>query len=210
MSSTLETAGNQRAATNSEANPSSNLPYVKSITAELNAGVSDAVIATCTAHLVERGDDRSYFEQRMKAAADATTELATDLFTSHGRLLAEHRSPTAAPYGTVDWGEALDSDDVLVFEHIKVAKAHRRKGVAKNLVGGIFDRAASDGVQLSVFVAPGALESEYGDYTGEERKRVIAEQLDICVQFWHSLGFRRVAQTNWLALKVTPGGVEAE
>ncbi|CAH0051263.1 unnamed protein product [Clonostachys solani] len=206
MPSAVQTPGNQAATNNGGANPPSNLPYVKTLSAELKTTIDDSVIATCTAHLVERGDDPSRFQERMTAAAEEPAELAKDLFTPHGRLLPEHRTPQTAMNGVVDWGDALDTNDVLVFEHIKVAKAFRRKGLGKDLVQEILDKVASDGKPFSVFVAPGALESEYGEYTGEKRKEVIKEQVDICVQFWCNLGFRRVKMTNWLALKFMPCG----
>ncbi|CAH0023305.1 unnamed protein product [Clonostachys rhizophaga] len=199
MPSAVETPGSQNATPNGEAD----LQYVKTFNANMEAAPDNACIATCTAHLVERGDDRSRFHERMKAASEETGELAEDLFTPDGRLLPEHRVPQITLNGILDWNETLDSDDVLTFTHVKIARAYRRKGLGKDLVQGILHEA-SEGKRLSAFVAPGALESEYKDLEGEERARVIKEQVDICVQFWYSLGFRRVNKTNWMARKVRP------
>jgi|UniRef100_A0A8H7TQF1 GNAT superfamily N-acetyltransferase len=200
MPSTVETPGNQNATPNGEAN----LQYVKTFNASMEAAPDGACIATCTAHLVERGDDPSRFHERMKAASEETGELAEDLFTPDGRLLPEHRVRQITRNGILDWIDPpLDSDDVLTFTHIKIARAYRRKGLGKDLVQGILHEA-SEGKRLSAFVAPGALESEYKDLKGEERARVIKEQVNICVDFWYSLGFRRVNKTNWMARKVRP------
>ncbi|CAG9981855.1 unnamed protein product [Clonostachys byssicola] len=200
MPSTVQTPGNQKSTP--KANP--NLHFVKTFNGKLEVAPDNVCIATCTAHLVDRGDNPSRFRNRMMAASDETGELAEEIFTPNGRLLPEHRGPQPTLNGVMDWSEAFDIDNVLTFTHIKIAKAYRRKGLGRDLVEGILHEATSGGKRLSAFVAPGALESEYKHLEGEERERVIKEQVDICVQFWYSLGFRRVKRTNWLALKVQP------
>jgi predicted GNAT family acetyltransferase len=177
---------------------------------ELTATVKDGedVVATCTAHLLERRETPA-FQSVMDASSDELGELARDLFTVEGRLLPRYRSLSASSAKDEDsaqgsqgvWGGALDSNDILLFGHVKVDSAHRRRGMAQSLVASVKKKAARISSDFAAFVAPGAVESEYRGLEGEDRQRAIARQVDVAVQFWHAQGFRRVGDTNWLALK---------
>ncbi|CAH0024847.1 unnamed protein product [Clonostachys rhizophaga] len=157
------------------------------------------VIFTCTAHFVEPDKNSSYFYERMNVVPSETAQLASDLFDSGGCLRPEYRSRGTCQDVT-SWDNELDSGDIFVFERFKVDKPLQRKGSAKSLCDNLIGQAIKESQHFSAIVAPGALESEYRDYAGQEKEKVVKEQVSIAVQFELAQGFRRDRGSNWLAL----------
>ncbi|KAK7211175.1 hypothetical protein V2G26_018353 [Clonostachys chloroleuca] len=140
------------------------------------------VISTYTAHFVELDKKSSYFYERMNVVVSEIAELVSDLLDSGWCLCPEYRSRGTSQDAT-SWDKELDSGDIFVFEYVKVDKPLQRKGLANNLFDNLIGQAMKESQYFSAFVVPSTLESEYRDHIGQEKEKVVEEQVSIAVQF---------------------------
>ncbi|KAG8161066.1 hypothetical protein KVR01_009330 [Diaporthe batatas] len=160
-------------------------------------------IGSCTAKLIRRRRICDSFWTEMDEPTRETHDLAFDLFDRYGRLNPEFYEHEVNK-GTGVWGKELDRGDLLLFEEISVDAAHRRRGIGAKLVNAILERTrkkVSDKVGFFALIRPGFLWAELRHLQegSAEMKEAQHAAMEGALAFWHSLGFRRVGTSSWLA-----------
>ncbi|KAM5345672.1 hypothetical protein ACJ41O_011533 [Fusarium nematophilum] len=150
--------------------------------------------ASCEANLIRRSQIRDDFWDNMEKPTKATSELAFQLFDRYGRLEREFYEHTVKK-GTGVWASELDRGDLLLLEHIRVHPERRRQKVATRLINAIIKRTRTKSRHFFAVAQPGHLSDDLHSIDESERKPA----LEASVQFFRSLGFRRVGTSDWFA-----------
>ncbi|PSR84017.1 hypothetical protein BD289DRAFT_482998 [Coniella lustricola] len=151
-------------------------------------------LAVCSAKLIRRDHIKAGFWEEMEEPTQETSQLAFELFDRYGRLkpkFYEHEFKR----GTGVWGSELDDGDILLIEVLCVAPEKRRTGLGTEIVQKILEKVRPKTRRFIALVSPGFLSSEVPEGDDDEKQHQIAASL----QFWRSLGFRRVGTSSWFA-----------
>lgn len=164
-------------------------------------------IGSCNAKLIRRSMMRESFWVEMEDPTQETHDLAFDLFDRYGRLnrvFYDH----VVNKGSGVWGNELDHGDLLLFEELKVGSAYRRRGIGTKLVNAILEKTrkkVSKQVGFFALARPGSLWSEMPRDNAAAEREAHQDAMKAALGFWHSMGFRRVGTSPWLAWTDSPG-----
>jgi GNAT superfamily N-acetyltransferase len=164
-------------------------------------------VGGCDAKLLKRDGFGENFWRRMGDLSEVKADLAFDLFDRYGRLNPEFYD-NGVNRGTGVWGRDLELDEgyILLFDRIHVDSDHRRKGIGRELVSAILKKA-KDRVMVNydffAIARPGILQSDIPPLKEDspESRQAQRDAAKVALAFWHSMGFRRVGTSEWLAWK---------
>lgn len=145
---------------------------------------------------------RSCFWDELDQHTEETSKLAFTRFDRYGRLLEEFKTP-AFKKGSGIWGDEVDFGDILLIEKFCVNPAYRYQGLGYRLVKAMIEKARTKCETFFAIVqatAFNALVDDECSVTGEKKRVVYSRHEQAAQQFWRSLGFRRVGNTDWFIL----------
>ena len=148
-------------------------------------------IGSLDAKFIGRSWIRNSFWDHMNEPSEGTCALALELFDRYGRLRKDFYKHDVRK-GSGVWGPELDDEEIVLFESLQIDKDARRKKVGTRVVTEILQACGWRGCYA--FVMPGYLRRECPPHglNEEEEEAFRNNMADIAIQFWRSLGFRRV------------------
>lgn len=164
-------------------------------------------IGHCNAKLIRRDMMRESFWLEMEETTQETHALASDLFDRYGRLQPELYDHEIIK-GSGVWGKELDHGDLLLFDEVKVDAAYRGRGIGTNLVNAILEKTkktVSERMGFFALASPGFLRGDIPRDDPTATTEAKQDAMKTALRFWHSMGFRRVGTSAWLAWTDSPG-----
>ncbi|KAK5998616.1 hypothetical protein PT974_00997 [Cladobotryum mycophilum] len=149
----------------------------------------------CNSSLIRRSEMSRKFHQKIFCRSGAATKFGGQLFDRYGRLRDEFKHHPIQR-GSGIWGDELDRGDILAIDKIIVLIPWRRQGIGRAIVRALLDGVRSEtSAPFFAIVSPDT--SEYTSTHNIPPEKY--EAYVIALQFWRSLGFRRVGNTRFFA-----------
>ncbi|KAF1960977.1 hypothetical protein CC80DRAFT_501221 [Byssothecium circinans] len=157
----------------------------------------------CKAQLFKREEIPGDFYTSMEEPSHELSQLAFHLFDRYGHLKKDYREHDVKK-GSGVWGRELDKGVILFFDDLRIVKEERRQGLARQLVLQMLAEARKTNPCFFAITAPGWINSEVnmesGGMSTKEKMELQDWHMDIAVQFWRSVGFRRIGSSSFFAL----------
>jgi hypothetical protein len=163
------------------------------------------VVGESLGFVILRGKIRHQFHASMEPPSEDTMELALTLFDRYGNLKNEIIDHPVRK-GSGVWKEELNNGNMVLIESVRVDQKWRRKGIGKQLVLKLLENAMATKPNIEfAFALSAVLNDRTNDESGQkstkqQKQDLHQSRLASLTQFFHSLQFRRVGVTEWLAL----------
>ena len=186
-----------------QADPEEALPWLSTLIG-VARNSSGAITGKCVAQLVDRPSIREHFHAEMERPSEELHQMGYKLFDETGHIKKDNYEHSLLR-GSGVWGKELGDGKFLHVEYLKVEKEYRRQGIGKALIEGCLKMAEEQDCNLSftrvkILWSSADFREEYDKAENEEAKASLEEESEAnTLSFFHSLGFRRVGVTQYLA-----------